>query len=96
MPATLYAVANDPIAAVGSCVIDYVPVTNSYPLATTNDIAAHAADGTAHPDIREAIDAIPLPPTNAVAGWLVWDTGSNCYWQVTATNLRFYVWGVAE
>ena len=60
------------------------------------ELAAHNTDGSAHPDIREAIDAIPLPPTNTVAGWLVWDTGSNCYWQVTATNLRFYVWGVAE
>ena len=59
-------------------------------------MSLHDGDGTAHPDIREAIDAIPLPPTNAVAGWLVWDSGSNCYWQVTATNLRFYVWGVAE
>lgn len=57
---------------------------------------AHTNSPAAHPDIRAAIDAIPLPPTNAVAGWLVWDSGSNCYWQVTATNLRFYVWGVAE
>ena len=64
--------------------------------ASMADIASHNTDGTAHPDIREAIDAIPLPPTNAVAGWLVWDSGSNCYWQVTAKNLRFYVWGVAE
>jgi len=56
----------------------------------------HADDENAHPHIREAIDAIPLPPTNAVAGWLVWDTGSNVYWRVSATNLRFYVWGVAE
>jgi len=70
--------------------------TNSYPLALHEELAAHNTDGSAHPDIREAIDAIPLPPTNTVAGWLVWDTGSNCYWQVTATNLRFYVWGVAE
>jgi len=59
-------------------------------------MSLHAADGTAHADIRAEIDAIPLPPTNAVAGWLVWDTGSNCYWRVSATNLRFYVWGVAE
>ena len=59
-------------------------------------LIGHTNSPTAHPDIRAAIDAIPLPPTNAVAGWLVWDTGSNCYWQVTATNLRFYVWGVAE
>lgn len=57
-------------------------------------IAADIAAATN--DIRAAIDAIPLPPTNTVAGWLVWDSGSNCYWQVTATNLRFYVWGVAE
>ena len=59
-------------------------------------MSLHDGDGTAHPDIREAIDAIPLPPTNAVVGWLVWDEGSNVYWRVTATNLRFYVWGVAE
>jgi hypothetical protein len=54
----------------------------------------HTNSPAAHPDIRAAIDAIPLPPTNVVAGWLVWDTGSNCYWRVSATNLRFYVWGV--
>jgi hypothetical protein len=59
-------------------------------------IAAHNTNGLAHADIRDQIDAIPLPPTNDVAGWLVWDSGSNCYWQVTATNLRFYVWGVEE
>ena len=64
--------------------------------ASMADIASHNADGTAHPDIRQAIDAIPIPPTNAIAGWLVWDSGSNVYWRVTATNLRFYVWGVAE
>lgn len=41
----------------------------------------------------EAIAAIPIPPTNAIVGWLVWDSGSNRYWRVSATNLRFYVWG---
>jgi hypothetical protein len=82
-------------------------VTNSYALATLGDLAPlptfadlnasnNADRAYADADIRAAIDAIPLPPTNAVAGWLVWDSGSNCYWQVTATNLRFYVWGVAE
>ena len=58
--------------------------------------ALHDGDTGSHADIRAAIDAIPLPPTNAVAGWLVWDSGSNVYWRVTATNLRFYVWGVTE
>lgn len=52
----------------------------------------HITDPAAHPDIRQAIDAIPLPPTNVVSGWLVWDAGSNCYWRVSATNLRFYIW----
>lgn len=69
-----------------------VPVTNIYPLARSADLAAHNADGSAHADIRAAIDAIPLPPTNAVAGWFVWDSGSNVFWRVSATNLRFYVW----
>lgn len=32
-------------------------------------------------------------PTNAVAGMLIWDSGSNRYWRVACTNLRFYVWG---
>jgi hypothetical protein len=60
--------------------------------ASMGDIASHNTNGLAHADIRAAIDAIPLPPTNAVAGWLVWDAGSNVFWRVSATNLRFYVW----
>ena len=54
------------------------------------DIASHNTNGTAHADIRAQVAAIP---TNVVGGWLVWDSGSNVYWRVSATNLRFYVWG---
>lgn len=50
------------------------------------------AMASAHAAIHADIAAIPLPPTNVVAGWLVWDAGSNCYWRVVATNLRFYVY----
>ena len=56
------------------------------------DIASHNTDAAAHADIRAAIDLIPLPPTNTVKGWLVWDSGSNRWWEVSVTNLRFYVW----
>ena len=54
-----------------------------------NALKSHPTDPAAHPDIRAALDLIP---TNTSNGWLVWDSGSNCFWRVVATNLRFYVW----
>ena len=103
-PTNLFTSTEWTISFIYGTLTNSVPVTNRVQVTTeptvtilTQDaVDTHDTNTTAHADIREAIDAIPLPPTNAVAGWLVWDTGSNCYWQVTATNLRFYVWGVAE
>ena len=40
----------------------------------------------------QTITEWPTAPTNTSNGWLVWDSGSNCFWRVVATNLRFYVW----
>lgn len=35
-------------------------------------------------------------PTNAVSGWMVYDSGSNIWLKVTASNLSFTVWEVSE
>lgn len=43
---------------------------------------------------RLAIAAIPLPPTNAVSGWMLYDAGSNVWLQVSVSNLSFTVWEV--
>lgn len=40
--------------------------------------------------LRSELLAVALP-TNSAAGWLVWDTGSNRWWQVTASNLSFKI-----
>lgn len=59
--------------------------------ATLGDITEHNIADDAHDDIRQLIRDIPYPPQNTANGWLVWDAGSNVYWRVTVTNLRFYV-----
>jgi len=57
--------------------------------ASVPDIASHNTNTASHADIRAQIAAIP---TNMISGWFVWDSGSNVFWKVSATNLRFYVW----
>ena len=69
-------VHNHPLA-LGSCVIDYVPVTNTYPLAINDDLAAHNTDGSAHADIREAALAAPE-----------WIGVTNLSASVTVTNVN--------
>ena len=73
----------------GGAITNQVTITNTAPLITQPTfiiLADQVESNTA------AIAAIPLPPTNIINGWLVWDSGSNRFWTVTATNLRFYVW----
>jgi hypothetical protein len=81
VPVTLVPYTGEETA--GSCVIDYGTITNRAPQASEATVII----------LADKVDAIPLPPTNAINGWLVWDGGSNRYWRVSATNLRFYVWG---
>jgi hypothetical protein len=71
-------------------------VTNAYPLARLADlpsIVGLATTGDLAVVSSTLAEEIAAIPTNVVGGWLVWDSGSNRYWRVSATNLRFYVWG---
>lgn len=65
---------------------------NPQSLATLESVASHNTAPDSHQDIRQMIADLPRPPTNAAAGWYVWDSGSNCYWRVVSTNLQFYVY----
>ncbi len=40
------------------------------------------------------LSALPVVPTNAVSGWLLYDAGSNVWLQVSVSNLSFTVWEV--
>jgi hypothetical protein len=45
-------------------------------------------------DIRELvqqIEALPSVPTNVIQGWVMYDSGSNVWIQITVSNLTF--WG---
>ena len=42
-------------------------------------------------EAEAAINAIPLPPTNSVVGWLIYDTGSNMWLNVSSSNFSFTV-----
>lgn len=44
----------------------------------------------------EQIAAMPLVPTNAVDGWLMYDYGSNMWLRVSVSNWSFTVWEVVE
>lgn len=43
-----------------------------------------------------AVSGLTQAPTNAVSGWMVYDSGSNIWLKVTASNLSFTVWEVSE
>ncbi len=47
-------------------------------------------------EAEAAIAAIPLPPTNAVSGWLLYDSGSNVWLQVSVSNFSFTVHEVIQ
>jgi hypothetical protein len=83
-------------------VLDYerTSITNTYSIATVAGtalmITAHATDPAAHPD-RPNYAAVTnivgnMMSTNHIGGWRVWDSGSNRFWTVNATDLRFFVW----
>ena len=83
-------------------VLDYerTLITNTYSIATVAGtalmITAHATDPAAHPD-RPNYAAVTnivgnMMSTNHIGGWRVWDSGSNRFWTVNATDLRFFVW----
>lgn len=54
---------------------------------TTNLITRVATSN----ELATAIAAIPLPPANAVSGWLLFDSGSNIWLRVSVSNLSFTV-----
>jgi hypothetical protein len=49
---------------------------------------------TALDGLDAAVAAIPMPPTNAVSGWLLYDTGSNMWLRVAVSNFSFKVYEV--
>ena len=71
-------------------------VTNIASAAAGSTNAAHLAATNPHPQyatpsgVSNIVSAYSIP-TNVVLGWRVWDSGSNRFWTVVATNLRFYV-----
>jgi len=62
-------------------------LTESY-LATENYVSGLGF--VTAPDATNIVSSVMA--TNQIGGWQVWDSGSNRFWTVTATNLRFYVW----
>jgi len=58
-------------------------VTNLIPIASESYVDA-------------AVAAIPLPPTNLISGWLLYDVGSNTYNTVIMSNGFLSVWEVVQ
>lgn len=89
LPATLTAtppMGGDP-DAIGSVTIDWHVTSNKYyALAIDDDLKTRPTYQT----VSNMLSAYSIP-TNVVVGWRVWDAGSNRFWTVCATNLRFYV-----
>ncbi len=66
----------------GSATIGYVDIY---------DVVTQAVDTVA---LKSDLSALPVVPTNAVSGWLLYDAGSNVWLQVSVSNLSFTVWEV--
>jgi hypothetical protein len=79
--------ATNPIPAQTAAAI--TAATNPIPAARAAAIAA--ATNPVPGWISAATNAIPRVPTNAVTGWLLYDSGSNKWLRVTVSNYSYYI-----
>jgi hypothetical protein len=88
-PSDMQAVSN----ALASTIQALASASDASIVASTSGIPAQIAAST-NPIpgmIAAATNALPRVPTNAVTGWLLYDSGSNKWLRVTVSNYSYYI-----